>query len=139
MLTRACLTVILLFASNAFMTWAWYGHLKRPAWPLLIAIAASWLIALPEYILQVPANRYGHVSQGGPFTAPQLKVIQEAITLTVFGVFSILVLKEKLRSTDMIAFGLVLLAVVVSMYGRGEAPPAAAAPAPADSAAHEDQ
>lgn len=110
-------TVLLLVASNTFMTYAWYYHLKKP-WPLLVAILASWGIAFFEYCLQVPANRIGHVSTGGPFTAPQLKIIQEAITLCVFGVFSIVVLKEKLRPNDIAAFVLILAAVVVGMWGR---------------------
>ena len=123
-------TIGLLTASNIFMTWAWYGHLKRPAWPLLLAIGASWLIALPEYMLQVPANRLGHVGQGGPFTAPQLKVLQEAITLTVFFFFSWLVLKERLRPNELVAFGLILAAVVVAMWGRGNARARAPPPPP---------
>lgn len=110
-------TVLLLIASNAFMTTAWYYHLKK-AWTIPVAIGISWLIALPEYMLQVPANRLGHVQHGGPFTAPQLKIIQEAITLVVFGVFSVLVLKEKLRANDMIAFGLIMAGVVVAMWGK---------------------
>lgn len=114
-------TVALLVGSNVFMTFAWYYHLKHRAWPLVMAIVVSWLIALPEYVLQVPANRLGHIGQGGPFTAPQLKIIQEAITLTVFGVFAAVVLKEKLRWNDGVAFGLILAAVVVSMLGRSEA------------------
>ncbi|HPO92290.1 MAG TPA: DMT family protein [Phycisphaerales bacterium] len=119
---RVLQTVGLLVLSNVFMTWAWYGHLRQKTWPLLLAVVISWLIALPEYALQVPANRYGHISQGGPFTAPQLKIIQEAITLTVFGVFSLLVLKERLRIHDIIAFGLVLLAVIVAMAGKNGSP-----------------
>lgn len=115
---RVVLTIALLLGSNIFMTYAWYYHLKKPAWPLFIAIVASWGIALFEYCLQVPANRYGHVSHAGPFTAPQLKIIQEAITLTVFGVFSVVVLKEKLRPNDLVAFGLIFVAVLVSMWGR---------------------
>ncbi len=103
------------------MTFAWYYHLKKP-WTLLAAILISWLIALPEYILQVPANRLGHVDHGGPFTAPQLKIMQEAITLTVFTVFTIFILKEKLRTNDMIAFGLIMAAVVVSMMGSSPSP-----------------
>ncbi len=111
-------TVLLLVASNTFMTFAWYYHLKGQGWSLFTAIAVSWLIALPEYILQVPANRLGHVQHGGPFTLPQLKIIQEAITLTVFGVFSIVVMHERLRTTDLIAFGLILAGVVVGMLGK---------------------
>lgn len=111
-------TVLLLVGSNAFMTFAWYYHLKQKHWPLLTAILLSWLIALPEYCLQVPANRTGHVAHGGSFTAPQLKIIQEAITLVVFTAFTMLVLREKPRVNDFVAMGLILLAVVVSMWGR---------------------
>lgn len=111
------ITVVLLLCSNVFMTWAWYGHLKRGGWTIPVAIAASWLIALPEYILQVPANRLGHASYGGPFSAPQLKVIQEAIALTVFAAFSVLVLKERLRPQDGVAFLLIFAGVAVSVWG----------------------
>jgi hypothetical protein len=121
MLTRILGTVALLIGSNAFMTWAWYGHLKKPAWGVLTAILISWLIALPEYCLQVPANRLGHIDHKGPFTAPQLKILQEAITLLVFSVFCLAVLKEKLRWNDLAAFALILCAVAVSMLGRGPA------------------
>jgi len=116
-MSRAITTILLLLGSNAFMTWAWYGHLRKAAWSIPFAIGVSWLIALPEYMLQVPANRLGHVSQGGPFTAPQLKILQEAITLVVFTVFAIAVLGERPRPNDFVAF--VLAAVAVSMAGRG--------------------
>lgn len=86
---------LLLFGSNILMTLAWYGHLKRPAWPLSLAIAVSWGIALLEYCLAVPANRIGYVS--GAYTGQQLKVMQEVITLAVFAGFSVLVLGEALR------------------------------------------
>lgn len=115
---RWLLTVLLLLASNSFMTFAWYYHVKRASWGLLLAIGASWLIALPEYILQVPANRIGHVDHGGPFTLPQLKIVQEAITLTVFTVFTIYIARERPRANDVIAFGLIFAAVVVGMWGR---------------------
>lgn len=111
-------TVFLLLCSNVFMTFAWYYHLKAKTWPLLVAILASWGIAFFEYALQVPANRLGHVSQGGPFSAAQLKIIQEAVTLTVFAVFSVAVLKEKLRWTDVAAFALIFSGVVVGMLGK---------------------
>lgn len=110
--------VLLLVGSNAFMTVAWYYHLKKHAWSIPVAIGASWLIALPEYCLQVPANRIGHTSFGGPFSASQLKIIQEAVTLVVFGVFATLVLKERLRWNDLLAFAMVLGAVAVSRIGR---------------------
>ena len=105
----------LLLASNIFMTFAWYWHLKHKHWPLWTAIALSWLIALPEYCLQVPGNRAGHVEFGGPFRAPQLKLMQEVISLAVFSVFSILVLKEEIRWNDALAFGLIFAAVAVSV------------------------
>lgn len=118
MISRAASTIVLLFCSNVFMTWAWYGHLKKAAWSIPAAIFFSWLIALPEYALQVPANRLGHFQHGGPFSAPQLKVLQEAITLVVFAAFSVFILKERLRVQDMIAFGLVFAGVAVAMIGR---------------------
>lgn len=111
-------TVLLLVGSNTFMTFAWYYHLRHKGWSLLVAIAISWLIALPEYILQVPANRVGHISSGGPFTLPQLKIIQEAITMLVFAVFTIAVMGEKFRWTDIAAFLLVFAGVTVAMLGR---------------------
>ena len=77
---RYVLPVLLLVASNVFMTFAWYGHLKFKSAPLWIAIVASWAIAFFEYCLQVPANRMGH----GTFSAAELKTIQEIITLIVF-------------------------------------------------------
>ena len=109
------LPIALLVGSNIFMTYAWYYHVKQKSWPLLTAILISWLIAGVEYCLQVPANRLGHVSFGGPFTAPQLKVMQEAITLTVFAVFSLAVLNERLRTTDILAFVLIF-AVAQFLY-----------------------
>lgn len=122
---RTLWTVLLLIASNAFMTTAWYYHLKKTGWGMFAAIGISWLIALPEYCLQVPANRLGHASFGGPFTAPQLKVMQEAITLVVFAAFSILILHERLRWSDITAFVLVFAGVAVSAFGprlAGDAP-----------------
>jgi len=117
-MTRALSAIGLLIASNVFMTAAWYGHLRARAWPLWVAIILSWLIALPEYALQVPANRLGHANFGGPLTAPQLKVIQEAITLIIFGIFSTLVLRERLKWNDLVAFALVFVAVAVSVFGE---------------------
>jgi uncharacterized protein (DUF486 family) len=102
-------TVLLLIASNVFMTFAWYGHLKFKSSALWVAILVSWGIAFFEYCLQVPANRWGH----GQFTAAQLKIMQEVITLVVFGVFSILFLKEKPRWNELAGFVLILAAVTV--------------------------
>jgi len=96
-------TVVLLTVSNVFMTFAWYGHLKHKSWPLWLAILISWLIAFVEYCFQVPANRIGHAY----FTAPQLKTIQEVITLVVFAVFSILYLKEPMKWNYVVGFALI--------------------------------
>lgn len=100
-------TIVLLLLSNIFMTFAWYGHLKFKTAPLLIAILASWGIAFVEYCFQVPANRWGH----GTFSAPQLKMMQEVITLLVFAVFSVAFLGEQLRWNDWIGFLLIIAAV----------------------------
>src|SRR4028119_1511858 len=82
--------ILLLFASNVFMTFAWYGHLKFKAAPLWIAVMASWGIAFVEYWFAVPANRIG----SAVYSAAELKTLQEVITLLVFAVFSVLYLKE---------------------------------------------
>jgi len=102
-------TVILLTISNLFMTFAWYGHLKYKSAPLFRVILISWGIAFLEYCFQVPANRIGH----GQFSAAQLKIIQEAITLIVFSGFSVLYLKESLRWNYIVGFFLILAAVFV--------------------------
>ena len=99
------LTIGLLVLSNVFMTFAWYGHLKYKASPLWIVIAASWLIALPEYLLQVPANRWGHQV----YSAAQLKTMQEVITLAVFAAFSVTYLGESLHWNHAVGFGLIAL------------------------------
>lgn len=99
------ITIGLLIASNIFMTFAWYGHLKYKSASLVLVILASWLIALPEYALQVPANRIGH----GHFSAAELKTIQEVITLTVFAVFSVLYLKEPLGWNHALGFAFIAL------------------------------
>ena len=103
-------TIALLFASNVFMTAAWYGHLRFKGAPLWAAILISWGIAFVEYCLQVPANRWGH----GQFTAAQLKIAQEVITIVVFVAFAWLWLGETPRWNEALAFGLVLAAVVVA-------------------------
>ncbi len=98
-------TVLLLAASNVFMTFAWYYHLKHQGWPLWKAIMISWLIALIEYCLAVPANRYGH---SGQFNLFQLKMIQEIITLIVFAVFAIVVMKEAFHWRYLVSFAFLL-------------------------------
>jgi uncharacterized protein (DUF486 family) len=94
------------------MTFAWYGHLKFKDKALVLVILASWGIAFFEYCLQVPANRIG----SNTLTPAQLKVLQEVITFTVFGFFSVLYLKSPLTLNDGLAFCLILVAVVLSLY-----------------------
>ena len=97
-------TIILLFCSNIFMTFAWYGHLKFLDKPLLIVVVVAWVIAFFEYCLQVPANRIGY----RVFTAAQLKTIKEIITLLVFAGFSVLYLGEPLRWNHFVGFSLII-------------------------------
>jgi uncharacterized protein (DUF486 family) len=113
-------TIVLLIGSNLFMTTAWYWHLKAKPGTMSLAmfILISWLIALPEYCLAVPANRLGHVSTGGTFTAPQLKIIQEGIALLIFVGFSLAVLKESPRWQDYLAMTLILGGLVVALWPR---------------------
>ncbi len=102
-------TVGLLILSNVFMTCAWYGHLKFKAVHLPIVILVSWGIALFEYMLQVPANRYGY----GYFNAAELKTIQEVISLSVFMIFSVLYLGETIKLNYIVGFLLMVAAVFV--------------------------
>ena len=112
------ITIDLLIASNVFMTFAWYGHLKFKGAPLLTVILVSWGIALFEYMLQVPANRIGH----GYFNAVQLKTIQEVITLTVFAGFSVAFLGEPIRWNHLVGFGFIVLGAwfVFAQFGGAE-------------------
>ncbi len=102
---------LLLVGSNVLMTFAWYGHLKQPSWPLWLAVLVSWGIAFFEYCLAVPANRIGY----GTYTAQQLKVMQEVITMAVFAGFAVLVLGERL-SWNYGAAALCLVAAVVFIF-----------------------
>lgn len=105
-------TVSLLFLSNIFMTFAWYGHLKTLSGrPLAVAILASWGIAFFEYVLQVPANRIGYRT----FTLAQLKVIQEVITLVVFAGFATLYMRQPLK-LDYLWAGICLAAASYFMF-----------------------
>jgi len=101
-------TILLLFASNIFMTFAWYYHLQQKGWPLWKAIVLSWLIAFIEYCLAVPANRLGYADGLSGF---QLKLIQEVVTLIVFSVFAVLVLKEPFQLKYLISFAFLIGAV----------------------------
>ncbi len=106
-------TVAMLTISNVFMTMAWYGHLKFKETALWKVILFSWLIAFAEYCFQVPANRMGH----SQFSAAQLKIIQEVITLIVFAFFSILYLREGLRWNYIVAF-LMIIGAVFFMFKK---------------------
>ena len=105
MSTAHVLPVVMLIASNVFMTFAWYGHLKFPTAALWLVILVSWCIALIEYMLAVPANRIGHQV----YSTAQLKTMQEVITLIVFAGFSVLVLKEALTINHAVGFGFIAL------------------------------
>ena len=105
------LTPLLLLGSNVLMTFAWYGHLKQPSWPIWLAVLISWGIAFFEYCLAVPANRIGY----GAFTGQQLKIMQEVITLAVFAAFSVMWLGEPL-CWNFAAAALCLLGAVVFIF-----------------------
>jgi uncharacterized protein len=114
------LTIGLLVLSNLFMTFAWYWHLKGqgPAWPLWAIIGTSWLIALPEYCLAVPANRLGAQGFGGSFSPAQLKVLQEAISISVFLAFLLFYLKQMPTWREIAGLALVLVGVAVAISGK---------------------
>ncbi|MBS0456338.1 MAG: DMT family protein [Proteobacteria bacterium] len=108
-------TVVLLCLSNIFMTFAWYGHLKTlHAKPWFIAAVLSWGVALFEYLLQVPANRIGY----GVLTLGQLKILQEAITLSVFVPFAVLYMKVPLK-LDFLWAGLCIVGAVYFIFRAG--------------------
>ena len=115
---RGIYTIMMLVMSNAFMTVAWYGHLKLRTYSrfenisLFTIILLSWGIAFFEYSLQVPANRIGFSVNGGPFSLVELKVIQEVISILVFTSFTIVVFKgEHFRLNHLIGFFFLVLAV----------------------------
>ncbi|MCQ2275268.1 MAG: DMT family protein [Bacteroidales bacterium] len=117
-MSKALLTILLLVVSNVFMTFAWYGNLKLTElkistdWPLILIILCSWGLAFFEYCFMIPANRVGSQINGGPFSLMQLKIIQEAVSLTVFTVIVATVFKgEPIRWNHLVAFGFILLAV----------------------------
>ncbi|MEN9529361.1 MAG: hypothetical protein RI932_1234 [Pseudomonadota bacterium] len=109
----ALTSTILLAASSLVMTIAWYAHLRFKNVPLWIAIFGSWLIALVEYALQVPANRIGH----SVMPAAQLRVIAEFFTLASFILFSVFYLREPMTLNYVISFGFILGAVYFAFWG----------------------
>lgn len=108
------LPIVLLTCSNVFMTLAWYGHLKFKSKPLLLVILVSWGIAFFEYVLQVPANRWG----SSVYSAFQLKIIQEVITLVVFTAFALMYLGERFRWNYLAAFVCILAAVAFTFLPK---------------------
>ncbi|MFC3570273.1 DMT family protein [Paracoccus simplex] len=110
-------TVGLLILSNLFMTVAWYGHLKFKTAPLLVVILVSWGIAFFEYLLQVPANRFGY----GHFSAAQLKTIQEVISLSIFVLFSWLWLGERLTWNIGLGFAFICFGAFLIFHRFGAA------------------
>jgi uncharacterized protein (DUF486 family) len=106
-------TTGLLIISNVFMTFAWYGHLRFKQVGIISVIVVSWLIAFLEYCFQVPANRLGH----SVMSAPQLKALQEIITLLVFSGFSVLFLKESISVNHAIGFVLIIIAAYFIFRG----------------------
>lgn len=115
-------TILLLIASNVFMTFAWYGHLKLQQtgvsshWPLIGVIAFSWMIAFFEYCCQVPANRIGFIDNGGPLNLVQLKVIQECISLIVFAVIANMIFQGQPLHWNHAAAALCLIAAVYFVF-----------------------
>lgn len=113
LLSPSILPIILLTASNLFMTLAWYGHLKFPGQALWLVVIGSWTIAFVEYCFAVPANRIGY----RVYSAAELKTIQEVITLTVFAAFSVLYLKESFTWNHLVGFVFIALGAAFIFKG----------------------
>ena len=107
------LPVLMLLASNVFMTFAWYGHLKFTDRPLWIVVLVSWGIAFFEYCLAVPANRIGHAV----YSTAELKTMQEVITLLVFAGFSVLYLREPITINHLVGFAFICLGAFFGLKG----------------------
>lgn len=107
--------ILMLLGSNIFMTFAWYGHLSYKGAALWLVIMASWMIALPEYLLAVPANRIG----SGVYSAAELKTMQEVITLTVFAGFSVFWLKQALTWHHALGFALIAAGAFFIFQAKG--------------------
>ncbi len=115
---RGLYCICLLLCSNVFMFFAWYGNLRFQSYPwfsrlsLPVIILLSWMTAAFEYSFMVPANRIGYIGNGGPFNLWQLKVIQEAVSLTIFTILTVVVFKnETFKWTQVIGFAFLILAV----------------------------
>lgn len=121
---KIILTVALLIISNVFMTFAWYGHLQFQKIDflkntgLLGIILISWFIALFEYAFQVPANKFGHLNNGGPFNMYQLKTIQEVVSIGVFILSNVYIFKDsQLNWNHIVGFALILLGAAFTFKG----------------------
>ena len=112
-MSPALAPILMLIASNVFMTFAWYGHLKFEDRPLWLVIPVSWGIAFFEYCLAVPANRIG----SRVYSGAELKTLQEVVTLTVFAVFSVFYLKERLTLNHLVGFALIGLGALFVFKG----------------------
>jgi uncharacterized protein len=110
------LTPLLLIVSNIFMTFAWYWQLRYPKWTILMAILVGWSIAFVEYCFAVPANRIGYAHG---YSGEQLKIMQEVITLAVFAVFAVVVLKEPIGWRYLGAVACIIGAAAFMFAGRG--------------------
>ena len=115
MIPARLLPILLLLASNVFMTLAWYGHLRFKDRPLILVIVVSWAIAFIEYCLAVPANRYGNAV----YSAAELKTMQEVTTLLAFAAFSVLYLREPLGWHHLAGFTLIGLGAFLIFRGPG--------------------
>jgi uncharacterized protein len=117
-------TIALLIGSNVFMTFAWYGHLrfKDYEWGKNLGIVSvifiSWGMAFFEYCMQVPANRIGSQEYGGPFSLVQLKILQEAITLVVFAIFTLVMFKNETLKWNHLAAMVLILAAVYLVFKK---------------------
>jgi uncharacterized protein len=113
-MTSIIYTVLLLIVSNAFMTFAWYGHLKHKSSALWLAILASWGLAFFEYVFQVPANRIG----SGILSVTQLKILQECITLVVFTIIAYFMFGETLKWNNIVSYLFLVGAVVFAFWDK---------------------
>lgn len=112
--TAHIVPILMLFGSNLFMTFAWYGHLSYKSTAIWLAILASWMIALPEYMLAVPANRIG----SAVYSAAELKTMQEVITLLVFAGFSVFWLKQPLSWHHAAGFALIAAGAAIIFQAK---------------------
>ena len=111
-MSKGLTTILLLIASNTFMTIGWYGHLKFKGVGMIAAIAISWCIALLEYSLMIPANKIGSITNNGPFSIWQLKIIQEVISISIFIIFSLLFFKtDTLKWNHIMGFFFLIISI----------------------------